>query len=89
MEEAVALIDSLEQNPEEYRRLCAKQQQVLTELFFEKPLTSLINGLQQKRTEGAASYPFSRRLTDKLYIGKMAVMAQIHLFLRLIKVKKW
>ena len=67
MEEAVALIDSLEQNPEEYRRLCAKQQQVLTELFFEKPLTSLINGLQQKRTEGAASYPFSRRLTDKLY----------------------
>ena len=89
MEEAVALIDSLEQNPEEYRRLCAKQQQVLTELFFEKPLTSLINGLQQKRTEGAASYPFSRRLADKLYIGKMAVMAQIHLFLRLIKVKKW
>lgn len=89
MEEAVALIDSLEQNPEEYRRLCAKQQQVLTELFFEKPLTSLINGLQQKRTEGAAPYPFSRRLADKLYIGKMAVMAQIHLFLRLIKVKKW
>ena len=68
MEEAVALIDSLEQNPEEYRRLCAKQQQVLTELFFEKPLTSLINGLQQKRTEGAAPYPFSRRLADKLYI---------------------
>lgn len=89
MEEAVALIDSLEQNPEEYRRLCAKQQQALTELFFEKPLTSLINGLQQKRTEGAAPYPFSRRLADKLYIGKMAVMAQIHLFLRLIKVKKW
>ncbi len=89
MEEAVALIDSLEQNPEEYRRLCAKQQQVLTELFFEKPLTSLINGLQQKRTEGAAPYPCSRRLADKLYIGKMAVMAQIHLFLRLIKVKKW
>ena len=89
MEEAVALIDSLEQNPEEYRRLCAKQQQALTELFFEKPLTSLINGLQQKRTEGAAPYPCSRRLADKLYIGKMAVMAQIHLFLRLIKVKKW
>lgn len=89
MDEAVALIGFLEQHPEEYERLRAKQQQVLTELFFERPLLSLHRCLQQKRHEGAAPYPFRRKFADRCYIMKMAVHAQIHLFLRLIKVKKW
>ncbi len=88
MDEAVALIDHLENHPEEYERLRNKQQAVLTQLFFEKPLLSLYNCLQQKRAEDTP-YSFIRRIADKCYIVKMAIHAQIHLFLRLIKVKKW
>jgi len=89
MNEAVMLIDFLEQHPEEYERLRTKQQKVLTELFFERPLLSLYRCLQQKRHEEAAPYPFRKRFADRCYIMKMAVHAQIHLFLRLIKIKKW
>lgn len=90
MDEAVALIDRLEQHPEEYERLQRKQQQALTDLFFDKPMASLRNCLEQKRKEGtAADYPFTRRMADRLYIYKMAVYAQLHLLLRTIKIKKW
>lgn len=89
MDEAMALIAFLEQHPDEYERLRAKQQKILTELFFERPLLSLRNCLQQKRNDGAAPYTFFQRLSDRLYIGRMALHAQIHLFLRRIKVKKW
>lgn len=90
MDEAVALIDRLEQHPEEYERLRHKQQQTLTDLFFDKPMVSLRNCLEQKRKEGsAAAYPFTKRMADKLYIYKMAVYAQLHLLLRTIKIKKW
>lgn len=49
MDEVIALINRLEQDPDEYQRLLQEQQQNLSRLFFLLPLKSLENCLKHKR----------------------------------------
>ena len=49
MESLLNLINRLNQAPELYEKLKAKQQAVLQDLFFDKPLLSLENCLREKR----------------------------------------
>ncbi|MCD8317737.1 MAG: hypothetical protein LUC45_02255 [Paraprevotella sp.] len=64
MEEMTALINRLEKDPARYQALLAKQRAVLQDLFFDRPLQSLLNCLQDKRQK---SRPHSYTLWDKLY----------------------
>lgn len=67
MDEAVALVNRLEQNPDEYDRLLLEQQQNLSRLFFRLPLKSLENCLKEKRRRGRpARHTWFGKLLDRL-----------------------
>lgn len=67
MNEVIALIQRLEQNPDEYQRLLHEQQQNLTRLFFLLPMKSLENCLKDKRQrKRPARYNLFTRLLDHL-----------------------
>lgn len=72
MDEVIALINRLEADPAEYERLMTKQRAILTELFFEKPLESLINCLSDKRhRDKPCSYLWFSQLIDRILFFKM------------------
>lgn len=67
MESLLNLINRLNQNPELYEKLKAKQQAVLQDLFFDKPLLSLENCLREKRNTGTLlRYTWWHKLSDRL-----------------------
>ena len=67
MESLLNLVNRLNQNPELYEKLKAKQQAVLQDLFFDKPLLSLENCLREKRNTGTLlRYTWWHKLSDHL-----------------------
>lgn len=72
MDEMVKLIDYLEKNPEEYNNLLAKQREVLNKYFYEAPLQSLANCLQDKRNQASPKkYTWLNKLSDSLCFFKI------------------
>lgn len=65
MEDLLSLVNRLNQAPELYERLRAKQQAVLQDLFFDKPLLSLENCLQVKREIGTTHRTWRDKLSDR------------------------
>ncbi len=70
MDDVIALISRLENNPDEYARLLKAQQQNLEHLFFRLPLKSLENCLRHKRRNGrpARSNLFTKLLDHLVFI---------------------
>ncbi len=69
MDEAVALIKQLEALPVLYEQLLEKERAVLRQLFYEAPLQSLINCLNDKRTQKKLHpYTWMERKDDEFYI---------------------
>ena len=70
MNEVIALIGRLENNPDEYARLLKAQQQNLGHLFFQLPLKSLENCLKHKRrmNRPARSNLFTKLLDHLVFI---------------------
>ena len=67
MDDTVRLINRLENDPEEYRRLVAKQRDVLHRCFFEAPMQSLRNCLDDKRSRQTPKrYTWTDRLRDRM-----------------------
>ena len=67
MDQMVSLINKLENNPDLYQELLAKQRKVLKELFFEAPVQSLVNCLEEKRKTGKAKpYKWYNKIADRL-----------------------
>lgn len=67
MDQMVSLINRLENNPDLYQELLAKQRRVLKELFFDAPVQSLANCLEEKRKSGKArSYKWYNKISDRL-----------------------
>ncbi len=67
MDDTVRLINRLENAPEEYRRLVAKQRGVLHKYFFEAPMQSLKNCLDDKRSrQTPKKYTWADRLRDRM-----------------------
>lgn len=72
MDEMVHLIDRLEQDPEEYNKLLAKQREVLNNYFYEAPMQSLVNCLQDKRNQTSSKkYTWMDKLSDSLCFFKI------------------
>lgn len=66
MDQMVSLINKLENNPDLYQELLAKQRKVLKELFFEAPVQSLVNCLEEKRKTGKAKpYKWYNKIADR------------------------
>lgn len=70
MDEMVALINRLEKDDALYHRLLQKEREVLHRYFFEAPLQSLENCLEDKRVNFPAqrTYKWYEKLRDKLYL---------------------
>jgi len=68
MDEVIALINQLEASPALYEELLEKERAVLRQLFYEAPLQSLRNCLNDKRTHDVKPYTWWNRESDKLYI---------------------
>ncbi len=67
MEQMVNLINKLEKNPDLYHELLTKQRKVLKELFFDAPVQSLTNCLEEKRKSGKARpYKWYNKISDRL-----------------------
>ena len=67
MDQMVSLINKLENNPDLYQELLAKQRKVLKELFFDAPVQSLANCLEEKRKAGKAKpYKWYNKIADRL-----------------------
>lgn len=86
MDEIIRLLKELETDDEKYFRLLEKQQKRVSELFFEKPMLSLINCLEEKRKE-AKQYTRADRLNDRIFLVMMSVKAKMKLLKRHIKNK--
>lgn len=72
MDEMVYLINRLEKTPEEYNSLLAKQRNVLDTYFFETPLQSLTNCLQDKKNQmSPKKYTWLNKLSDSLCFFKI------------------
>lgn len=66
MDELVALVNRLEQDPQLYEELRAKQRAVLQRLFFDLPLQSLVNCLEDKRRRTSPKrHTWLDRLSDR------------------------
>ena len=63
MESLLNLINRLNQAPELYEKLKAKQQAVLQDLFFDKPLLSLENYLREKEYRTLLRYTWWHKLS--------------------------
>lgn len=70
MNEMVVLINRLEKDDALYRKLLQKERDVLHHYFFEAPLQSLENCLEDKRanTPAQRTYKWYEKLRDKLYL---------------------
>lgn len=69
MDEVVALINRLEKDDGLYRRLLEKERAALHRYFFDAPLQSLENCLEDKRRNCAPrTYRWFEKLRDKLYL---------------------
>lgn len=70
MDEMVALINRLEKDEALYRELLRKEREVLHRYFFEAPLQSLANCLEDKRRNHPEprTYRWFEKLRDKLYL---------------------
>ncbi len=67
MEEMLCLIQELDAHPDRYKELLEKQRRVLQELFFDRPLRSLIHCLQDKRKQtGTKRHTFIDKVSDRL-----------------------
>ncbi len=67
MDQLLALVNRLEQDPQLYDTLLAKQRAVLQDLFFDRPLQSLRNCLADKRRRNAPPrYTAWNRMADHL-----------------------
>lgn len=67
MDEMVRLIHQLENDPKLYQELKEKQGAVLKQLFFEAPIQSLRNCLEDKRRNGGPQpYTWLNKLSDRL-----------------------
>jgi hypothetical protein len=67
MDDTVRLINRLESDGEEYRRLVAKQREVLHRCFFEAPMQSLVNCLDDKRSRHEPKkYTWTDKLRDRM-----------------------
>lgn len=71
MAETVALINRLEKDPERYHQLLNKQRSVLQDYFFDKPIQSLLNCLQEKRQNPIKKYTWADKLSDRLCFFKI------------------
>ena len=72
MDEMVCLINRLEKNPEEYAKLLSKQREVLNKYFYEAPVRSLANCLQDKRSQTSPKkYTWINKLSDSLCFFKI------------------
>lgn len=63
MDEVVALINRLEQDDAEYLRLLDKQQKILNKFFFDIPLQSLVECMEDKR-QNQRQYTWWDKLCD-------------------------
>ena len=69
MDDVVALVNRLEQDDAEYRRLVEKQRAVLHHYFFEAPVQSLVNCLEDKRRQGhCRPYGWWDRMIDRVKV---------------------
>lgn len=67
MNDTLALIKKLEENPDEYNRLLKKQQEAVTHYFYDCPLVSLLNCLKIKQhLNKPRPYTWINRLIDQL-----------------------
>lgn len=67
MDQMLNLINRLEKDTDLYKELLAKQQRVLKELFFDAPIQSLANCLEEKRKNGKAKpYKWYNKIADRL-----------------------
>lgn len=67
MDQMISLINRLEKNPNLYQELLAKQRKVLKELFFDAPIQSLANCIEEKRKAGKARpYKWYNKIADRL-----------------------
>ncbi len=66
MDDVLDLIGRLESDPQLYAELLRKQQALVDDLFFRRPLLSLANALTEKRRNGARPYGAVQRLLDRL-----------------------
>ena len=65
MEDVIILIQELEQNDEKYNTLLKKQQDLLTHYFFDRPLSSITNCLELKKSlDQQRPYTWFNRLMD-------------------------
>ena len=66
MDQMLNLINRLEKDTDLYKELLAKQQRVLKELFFDAPIQSLANCLEEKRKNGKAKpYKWYNKIADR------------------------
>jgi len=69
MNEVVALINKVEASPALYEELLEKERAILRQLFYEAPLQSLYNCLNDKRAHVSVKpYTWLNRKSDGLYI---------------------
>ena len=66
MDDVLALVSRCEAEPDYYAALVRKQQAVLDDLFFRRPLQSLANALEEKRRQGPVAYGWPQRISDVL-----------------------
>lgn len=67
MDEMVALINRLEKDNDLYESLLSKQRAVLKKLFFDAPIESVSNCLNDKRAKGKPStYNWLNRISDRI-----------------------
>ena len=82
MDDILRLLKELDADEQKYQTLLLKQKQLVSDLFFEKPLMSLVNCLNEKR-EQEKVYTRAERLDDLIYLSLMALKAKLKL------VKRW
>jgi hypothetical protein len=87
IDDIVAVISYFEANPDEYNRILEQQRKILTELFFERPLQSLENCLQEKRSRKRVKrYGRIHYLTDIIVVEIRGwikvVMKRVRAFLK-------
>lgn len=66
MDDVLALVRRCEADPDYYAALVRKQQAVLDDFFFRRPLQSLANALDEKRRHGPVTYGWPQRIGDVL-----------------------
>lgn len=84
MEDILRLLKELEADNHKYQELLEKQRTQVSELFFEKPILSLINCLEEKRSI-QKEYTGTDKINDRLFLLLMSAKAKTRLLKRHIK----